>query len=149
MKLLWSISAHWCFQKIIGSRLALWWSDSPRTIWELLKKNSLSCISNSGARSKTKVSVCSNTLVPQKCWEPGWQVMFARLTTDKAVKHRGSPLPTMYGLHTLAITGKGVDENPILNTLSKTPSDIFLAYKKPAGVFLLRWLNMILIKQWQ
>ena len=26
------------------------------------------------------------------------------------------------------------DENPIHNTLSKTPSAIFLAYKKPAGI---------------
>ena len=32
IKLLWSISAHWCFQKIIGSGLALWWSDTPQSI---------------------------------------------------------------------------------------------------------------------
>ena len=31
MKMLWPISAHWCFQKIIGSGLALWWSDTPRS----------------------------------------------------------------------------------------------------------------------
>ena len=30
MKMLWSISAHWCFQKIICSGLALWWSDTPQ-----------------------------------------------------------------------------------------------------------------------
>ena len=29
MKMLWSISAQWCFQKI-GSGLALWWSDTPQ-----------------------------------------------------------------------------------------------------------------------
>ena len=26
IRMFWSISAHWCFQKIIGSGLALWWS---------------------------------------------------------------------------------------------------------------------------
>ena len=30
MQMLWFISAHWCFQKIICSGLALWWSDTPR-----------------------------------------------------------------------------------------------------------------------
>ena len=30
MKLLWSITAQWCFQKMIGSGLALWWSDTPQ-----------------------------------------------------------------------------------------------------------------------
>ena len=44
---------------------------------------------------------------------------------------------------------KGNDENHIHNILSKTPSAIFLAYKKPAGVFLLRYLYMIVIKPWQ
>ena len=29
MKMLWFISAHWCSQKIIGSRLALWLSNTP------------------------------------------------------------------------------------------------------------------------
>ena len=41
---------------------------------------------------------------------------------------------------------KGDVENPIHNILSKTPSAIFLAYKKLAGVFLPRWLNMIVTK---
>ena len=30
MTLLWSISAHWCFQQIFGSGLALGWCDTPR-----------------------------------------------------------------------------------------------------------------------
>ena len=34
MKLLWSIiSTNWCFQKIIGSGLALCWSDTPQNIF--------------------------------------------------------------------------------------------------------------------
>ena len=38
MKMLWSISAHWCFQKVIGSGLALWWSDTPqfKYVWVLM-----------------------------------------------------------------------------------------------------------------
>ena len=38
MKPLWSISAHWCFQKIIASGLALWRSDTPQSISYLKKK---------------------------------------------------------------------------------------------------------------
>ena len=31
MKMLWSIIAKWCLKKIIGSGLALWWSETPRS----------------------------------------------------------------------------------------------------------------------
>ena len=31
MQMLWTISIHWCFQKIIGSKLFLWWSDTPQS----------------------------------------------------------------------------------------------------------------------
>ena len=44
---------------------------------------------------------------------------------------------------------KGEAENHIHNTLSKTTPAIFSAYKKPAGVFLLPTVHMIVMKLWQ
>ena len=43
MKLLWSTSSHWCFQKVIGSGLALWWSDIPQSmmLWDVCSKSQL------------------------------------------------------------------------------------------------------------
>ena len=38
MKVFSCINAHWCFQKVIGSGLALWWSDTPqfKYVWVLM-----------------------------------------------------------------------------------------------------------------
>ena len=37
IKMLWSIGAHWYFQKNIGSWLALGWSDTPQFTWDYSK----------------------------------------------------------------------------------------------------------------